>query len=67
MILEIIYTISWGPYSNLYKLPIPGLIAKTEAKTEYTIEATLIREETLLAKEVLAPARGNKRYSNKES
>jgi hypothetical protein len=54
------------PYRNINKLPIPGPMAKAETETEYAIEAAIIREETLSAKETPTPLRGNKGRSDKE-
>ena len=55
-----------GPHGNLHEFPIPGLMAETEAETEYAMEAALMREETLPAEEVLAPPGGDERYGDKE-
>jgi hypothetical protein len=61
-----------GPYESLNKLPVPELITETKAETKYIIEgeiiieAIIIREETLPARETLTPLRSNREYSNKE-
>lgn len=54
------------------KLPIPRLIIKVKAEIEFIIKreiiirTIIIREETLITKEVLIILEGNKGYNNKE-
>jgi hypothetical protein len=61
-----------GPHGNLNELSIPGPIAEAEAEMEYAIEGeielggSMIREETLLARKMPTPLRGNEGHSDKE-
>ena len=53
-----------GPYGKLKELPIPEAMAEAEAETEFAMEAALMREEILLAKEMLAPPGIDEKYGN---
>jgi hypothetical protein len=63
-----------GPHGSLNELPVPGLMteAEAEAETEYamegeiTMEAAMIREETLPAGETPTPLGGGEEHSDKE-
>jgi len=59
-----------GPHGNLKELPIPGPIAEAEAEfameREISMEAAMIREETLPAEETLSPLGGDEGRSDKK-
>jgi hypothetical protein len=60
------------PYKSLNELLIPSLMTEAKAEIEYIIKGKIIikgiiiKEETLLAKEILTPLRDNREYNNKE-
>lgn len=54
------------PYRNLNELPALGSITKAEAETEFVIEASIIREDTLLAEEAPTALREDKKHGYKE-
>ena len=60
------------PHGSLNELLVPSLITEAKAKIKYIIEGeiiikgAIIKEETLPAREMLTPFKGNKEHSNKE-